>query len=300
LAKDFTDTELLRIWDHVKEVSSMQEMADRFGLTFGALNSRLYRARKGEAASEKLFDFGVQKEDKPFRISGDALIVGDVHVPYTDWELAGMVSAVGASLGIKTLIIAGDLFDLDVFSLWSPVTLQASWGDERRAATALVNEWLQTFEEIIIITGNHDRRIQRKLDGQFGAIDFLNLLGFGHEPRVMWSNWGHMIVDTPRGEWRVTHGKQYSVNQLVVADQMALKFDQNIMSHHEHHLAIGHDRYKRHVVVNNGCLVDPEKLAYVNLDDTKMAGMIRGFATIIDGYPQIYGNSITDWKKILG
>jgi len=232
--------------------------------------------------------------------TGNAVIVGDVHVPYTDYDLAGMVSLVGRVKSIKTLIIAGDLFDLDVFSTWSPITLEATWADERRAAQALISEWLQTFEEIFIVTGNHDRRIQRKLDGQFGAEDFLNILGFGHEPRVQWSNWGHLVMDTPQGEWRITHGKQYSINQLVVADQMALKFDQNIMSHHEHHLAMGFDRYKRHAIVNNGCLVDPEKLAYVQLDDTKMANMQKGFATLINGYPQIYGEKITDWESLLG
>jgi hypothetical protein len=70
------------------------------------------------------------------------------------------------------------------------------------------------------------------------------------------------------------------------------------MSFHEHHVGIGFDRYGRHCIVNGGCIVDDQKLAYVSLDDSKSATMSKGFCTLIGGVPTLYAQEpITDWSQ---
>jgi hypothetical protein len=47
-------------------------------------------------------------------------------------------------------------------------------------------------------------------------------------------------------------------------------------------------------------MVDPGKLAYVNLDDSKAAAMKQGFVMLKDGTPYIFGKPpMTDWSKWL-
>jgi hypothetical protein len=86
----------------------------------------------------------------------------------------------------------------------------------------------------------------------------------------------------------------------VVASDLAQKYQQHIIGFHEHHLGMGWDRYKRYVVISGGCLVDVSKLAYVNLDDNRAAGMINGFVMLRNGTPYLFGpEPFTDWDRWL-
>jgi len=117
-------------------------------------------------------------------------------------------------------------------------------------------------------------------------------------PKAVSSVYGWCNIETPTGLWRVTHPKNYGINQLSVAEALAQKHQCHVITHHEHHAAIGHDRYKRFVIVNNGALVDDRKLAYVQLDDSKSAGMAKAFTLLRNGHPHLLANSpMTDWTR---
>ena len=242
-------------------------------------------------------DLDLPELRKPWHLEGDWLIVGDLHVPFTDWRWAHRVTAVGRTMRRpRKLLIAGDLLDMSSFSAFLHIVDPPSWYQEKTAAKALLTEWLSIFAEIKILSGNHERRLVKFTAAAFDETDWLGLIT--ESEKVQSSARGWCTIDTPSGTWRVTHPKNYSINQLVVADQMALKYRSHIISAHEHHLGIGLDRYNHHVIVNAGCLTDPAKLAYVSMDDSKSGGMVNGFVTLIGGVPRLYGNwPITDWGR---
>lgn len=116
--------------------------------------------------------------------------------------------------------------------------------------------------------------------------------------KVTTSNFGYCLVKTTAGTYRITHPRNYGINQLTVADTMAQKHQQHIISFHEHHLSLGWDRYGKYVIVNGGCMVDPDKLAYVSLDDSKSASMKQGFVMLKNGTPYLFGEApFTDWDR---
>ena len=236
---------------------------------------------------------------QPLKLSGDWIIIGDVHVPFTDLDwLDLMLQVAKKHLQYPKLLIAGDLLNMDVFSKYPHLTSTPTWQQERDMARAMFDAFWDTFQEVAIIMGNHERRAQRFTSGAFDEVDIFSLLTTN--AKLVSSNYGWCTIDTPTGEWRVTHPTNYSVNQLNVLDTLANKFCQNVIGCHEHHLSIGWDRFGRHVIVNGGCLVDPEKLAYVSLDDSRSAGMKQGFVMLRAGVPYIFGKSpITDWAKWL-
>lgn len=121
-----------------------------------------------------------------------------------------------------------------------------------------------------------------------------------NDPRLIVSEWGHLVISNPHGaDWRVTHGREYSVNAGVVGSRYAQRFQQNIISHHEHHLALTLDRYGRYVVVANGMLADPNEMMYAQLDDGSNPTMKRGFTLYRNGYVTLFGEHITDWDAWL-
>jgi len=236
-----------------------------------------------------------------WRLDGDWMIVGDIHIPFTDYEFSSRVGLVAKKWlpSPRRLLIGGDFFSMDNFSSYIQLAKTPTWQEEKACAKALLDEWLHTFAEIRMILGNHDRRLQKWTMGALNEDDLLALIVSNPE-RVQMSGFGYCTIDTCAGAWRVTHPRNYSINQLAVAEQLALKHDENIISFHEHHLGMGWDRYGRHVIVNGGCLVDPDKLAYVKLEDSKSDAMMRGFLMLRDGTPYIYGDPpMTDWSKWL-
>jgi len=239
-------------------------------------------------------DFG-----DPWRLSGDWMITGDVHLPCTDYDFMHLLLTVARKQNVKKLIVAGDTFTLDSFSKYEQVIKPITWAQERDAARVVISEWVEWFDEIRFIMGNHDRRMQKWAGGEFDEADIFGMIT--SSDKCHYSNWGWCVIDTPAEyPWRVTHSSNYSVNQLTAAGELANKFQMNIISHHQHHLAIGWDKYKRFVVVDNGAMVDSKKLAYVMLDDNKMPNMTNGFTMLQNGVAHPFGKwPFTDWENII-
>jgi hypothetical protein len=284
---------------------SLSVIAEQLGLGYKALENRIYLARKARRARGYRASTPHEYKDAPFQfdygapweLTGDWCVVGDVHVPLTDYDFAQHVSLV-ASRYLKRprkLLVAGDFWNFDTYSTYPQFVSPPTWQQEREAGRQMMREWRDTFDEIRLFMGNHDRRIQKWMAGNFDDEDMETLL---KSDGVRVSNFGSATIKSPHGyDWRVTHPKNYSINQLVVAEQLALKYHANIISFHEHHAAIGMDRYKKYILVNGGCLVDPAKLAYANLDDSKGAGMMQAFVILRDGYPYLFADAWTDWDK---
>ena len=250
--------------------------------------------REQEIAGKYHFSLG-----QPLALQGDYMLVGDPHAPFIDYQWAERVAAVATKRlkAPRRLIVGGDFVNGDKWSSYPHIIEPPTWANERDALRGLVDYWLSTFAEITFLMGNHDRRLQKFTGGAFDDTDIIGMINSNRE-RVNSSNFGWCTIESGGEVYRVTHPKNYSVNQLVVASDLALKYNQHIISFHEHHLSLGWDRYKRHVIVNGGCLADFSKFAYVNLDDSKAAGMANGFVMVKVGAPYLFGPApMTDWSE---
>lgn len=287
---------ILREWERISKQDptyTQEQHAINLGMPIDVYKARIARALKIREAQPH-FSLG-----KPLELQGDWIIIGDVHVPFTDLDWLDLVAQIGKKhLEKPKLLIAGDLLNMDAFSKWPHLVSIPTWQQERDMARAMFEMYWEVFSEIVIIMGNHERRAQKFTAGAFDEIDIFSLLTTND--KLITSNYGYCLIDTPTGIWRVTHPANYGINQLTVMDTLAQKYGQNVIGFHEHHLSIGWDRYGRHVIVNGGCLVDPCKLAYVALDDNRAAAMKQGFVMLRNGTPYIFGSSpITDWSKWL-
>lgn len=273
------------------------ELGEMFDLTRGTVAGRIFRYKQSllKNGIEPQSDLFTVHIGEPLTLEGDWMIVGDVHVPTTDYDFAQLPAAIAKKYKVKNLLIAGDLYNMDHFSVYPKRIDHATWHQEKKAAKQLVGEWCAVFDRVVLLMGNHERRLQKLADGAFDDGDiFAELL---KSRKIESSDFGWCTIETDTGMWRPTHPRNYSINQLVVADALASKHQMHIIGHHEHHLAKGWDRYKNYVVVNNGGLFDVTKMAYVNMDDSKSAGMAKGFTMLKDGHPYLFGEApFTDWS----
>lgn len=225
----------------------------------------------------------------PWRLSGDFIVAGDVHCETTDKLFIQRPLQIAEAYleHPRRFLLAGDFLNADAFSTYTAIAPESSFARELSSARRFMDTYLKVFDEIYWILGNHDRRVQKGTKLAIEPADLLRMIS--GDPRIKVSWWGHAVVETKRGEWRISHGSEYSINQLVVADQFAQKYRQNIILHHQHHLAVGWSRFKDFVVVDNGGLFDETAMAYVNLDDSKKPRMTGGFTMLKNGTPYLFG-----------
>lgn len=271
-----------------KQIGSIYNISE--ATVAGAI--RHYRVTNHES---KLFevDFG-----EPLSLEGNAIVAGDIHVPTTNFEFAKRIISVAKYYGIKILILAGDIYNFDLFSKYPRQTVMTTWAQERDAGRALFKMFQEYFDEIYVFMGNHDRRMIKWADGHLDETDVFGLITTS--PKVHVSKFGYMNIKSGSENWLITHSTEYSVNQLTVADQLAQKYKSNVITHHEHHVAKGMDRYKSFVIINNGGLFAQEKMAYVNLDTSKKPNMANAFTALVDGCGHMYTPypAYTDWTHI--
>jgi hypothetical protein len=300
MSKKVTPAEIAEMADlyrlHYSAGMTYAEIAKKVGQTVNWVVGRVYRYRTQYSQAETPREFQVVDLGQPLTLEGDWMIVGDVHVPTIDYGLARlMVQVAKKHLTHPRLLIAGDYFSQDQFSKYEPAIAGPSWKQEQAAGKKLMDGWLEDFDEIVALMGNHDRRLTKKLDGAMDGVDIYRMLT--HDPKLAVSNYGWCTINTNAGPYRVTHPTQYSVKQLALADELALKYQCHTISFHEHHLGVGFDRFGRYLVVNGGGLFDASQFAYVNLDDSKSPVMKSGFVLLKNGTPYLFGKApFTDWS----
>lgn len=271
-------------------------LARKFGLNADSVRGRVSRYRAKHVTTRLEVEQG-----KPWTLQpGEYVITGDYQIDTHDEHFVKRMLVVARKLDApRALIIAGDFINAEAFSAYESDVPPPAFDDEIEAGRAVFKLLLDTFDAIYWLMGNHERRASKRTRAALQPRHLWALLA--NDKRVHVSNWGHCVIKNTNGhDWRVTHGRNYSVNQLNVADTLAQKYQQNIISHHEHHLAIGWDRYKRYVIVNNGGLFSQQDMAYAVLDDSKNANMQNGFTVLSWGYPAVYGPPpFTNWNKLL-
>ena len=239
-------------------------------------------------------EFEVIHLDTPLELTGDFIIVGDVHVPATDWQFAQLVGRVAERTGINRLIIAGDFFDFSLWSKYPIITAQPSWREERDAARVMLADWLATFDEIYTLMGNHDQRLIKWSAAEFDEADIWGMVT--SNSKLHHSSRGWCNVKSAGVNWRVTHPASYRRGRGSVVNELANKYQTNVIGWHEHHLSKMFDEYGHYVVVNGGMLADPNKFAYVTMNDTTSAAMCKGFVVLQNGTASVMGeHPFTDW-----
>lgn len=298
---------LLSEWEQAKLLGvTQEEFAKERGMSFTSLNSKLYRLRLNKKKIDVPDFKGFDRPDlydwnTPAEWSfdwDDFMVIGDVQLPTTDYDFATLPALIAKKHLRKPrkLLIGGDFYNMDAWSKYPDIIPLPSWVDEREAARNLLTLYSQVFQEIWMISGNHERRLLEANRGQFEIHDVLAAsLPSG---KVKATVLDRCTVNTSQGKYTILHGDNYSKKSLSNADEWSQKFQSHIISHHEHHAAIGLDRYDRYTIINNGGLFDQKKMSYVQLKSNTCANMSQGFTMIKNGYPYLF-TKFTDWKRWL-
>lgn len=213
--------------------------------------------------------------DQPITLTDeDVMVTADWHIPvYNPWLVNDMINR-SRTMGIKTLIIAGDLWNFDALSAYDPKQESAGLARENDEVKNVMRTLTKTFDKIKIVWGNHDARGHKALGFKMKFAQAMwTFLGYEESflETIEISNLDHLYVDFTDAEvrrWRVCHPAQYSRVPLATPRAMAAKYGTNVICAHAHHAAIGHGVDGNSVAVEIGGLFDAAKTAYLQRSTT--------------------------------
>lgn len=228
-------------------------------------------------------------------------VMADIHVPTTEWtmlELAVKFAEKHLPKGERVGAIVGDLFNFDAISQYDHIAAPIPLQTEMDYGEGLIEFMLAVFDRLHISMGNHDYRLMKALSGDFGATRLGKMITkHVDNGRVVMTDKSQMIVVQANNIWRLTHQRNYSKVKGRVAAGLSVKHQVNTITHHEHHVAILRDDFNRYTAINNGALVDYEKLLYVQLVDSLSGVMCNGFTLLRNGTGSLLTpyETMTDW-----
>jgi len=248
---------------------------------------------------------GIPVFDGQVVIEGDVVVINDVHLPYTNYDLAQRVLDVAVFYGLTELVIAGDLVDLDSQSSFKRKLRPVSLEQELEAARELLAYYAQHFKRIWIMPGNHEDRLLKKLDGELTFNLFTDLIRppiDGAKDTFIFTPYDNLSVVSGGQEYMVVHQRNASAISLKVGESLAWKFQKNMIVTHQHNSAKGFDRYGRYLIIDSGGLHDQERTPYMSLKTGTNPVHDEGFVTIIDGWAELWvpDERYTQWSKIYG
>lgn len=254
----------------------------------------------------------VPKLDHYEKLTGDYVVTHDWHSPFFSGKWVQRLFHVSWLYGIRRHICAGDMFDLTNFSEFAKSTYNekdAEW--ELGRAGKSVSLILDGFDENILLSGNHDRRML-KMVFQFGAnIKFKTSLAMilqEQKQNLLISDYPYCILNGKKAiingkqeyvdGWLICHPKNYSVITARVPTALAGKFEMNVLSAHGHHMGWVYSDNGRYICIDGGGMMDLTKTDYVMKSITKHPRWQNGFTIIKNNHAHIFHERM-DWQKIM-
>jgi predicted phosphodiesterase len=222
------------------------------------------------------------------------IILGDCEIPDHDKTIFEMAARLAEVLGVEHLIINGDFVALDSFSAW-PKENPQSTSFERDLGLAIdsIKVFLNTFDTVDYIIGNHERRLAKQNKGQSNMGLYMRHI-FG----LQYSNYPYCELISGGKEILICHPEDYSRVPLAVPRRLSTVYHKNILCGHTHHGSFGYDDSGKYWIAEGGHARDDTRTMYKRMKMASNPMWNPGFSLIYKGnFYFIDKNNFEFWVK---
>jgi len=235
----------------------------------------------------------VKEYTDQIEIEDDAIILGDLEIPYHDPEVLGYAVSVGKRFGITTLVIAGDFLANDAVGFWpaedTDESQNYSLADSLLDGKLVLQSLFEYFKRIILIKGNHEQRATRVREW-----------GFFQMMQQEWEELGDLEISFYK--WcvvqgcRIEHFGNYSKIPGSVARERAEIEGCSVAGGHTHHLSMSFSKSGDNIAIDLGHCTRPKTRYYKQVNGTtRHPKWIAGFWMLRNGYWYPFPKEFTDW-----
>ena len=238
--------------------------------------------------------------NKPPVIKQSSLVIFDSQIPYHDAKFMDNLLDLSISWGIKQGISGGDFLNMAAFSNFFENPEVAIWKREREVAIKIIEAMSFAIENWLLIMGNHEAFLLKRLAEQIGHEDILRLLDKPQGFKA--TDYYYCKVELGGSIWRISHPRNISVIHGRIPQRLCEKFHCNVASGHGHLAGMTPDFSNKYMACDVGVTCDPVRLDYVSLRDSIRPIQCQGALILMLGddgkcHPyQIYPSS--DWQAL--
>lgn len=277
---------------------------------------------KGNRRLKTFLDVGMSARrwcEPPSLVRGNTMLISDLHVPKHCSVTLSRMMDVAEELGIRQLVVGGDLIDFENISRYRPGEPQSHPIESIQAATMVLMSLTDQFDIIWVIKGNHDDRLQRMIEAAYIGRDrfaqyladltqsdleahafrerfivvmeaWTRKLSEKLAKKVRWLAVPEIEIEGPEGypPYRFVHPAIYSRNAPQAERRLWQRYVQPIIGTHGHIWGMSIAPNGIHPVIQIGCATDPDKHVYLSERITDHPKWVRGFASIVDGVIQCH------------
>lgn len=259
---------------------------------------------------------------------GPAMLISDLEVHEHHAQNIQLMLAMAMQENIKTLIIVGDGMASDPFALWPKPKRDErddSFASQLRLFVRILYALFDWFDHIVFVSGNHDRRIGLRTNGEITLDDILDLLEIAGtkgdkildvtEYNYVYKHAPEFLKGTERYvPWLMSHPmkgsggkmagglgqKLYEVERLPASlREVYGDIKPHIIEPHTHKWGVTLTTDAARQILAIGASRDPERTRYKQ-DKSTYGNWALGFGMIdSDGYGYAWNYEHTNWRRVL-
>lgn len=257
--------------------------------------------RKDKHITTECLPYIPPKYNTFWSLTGDFILISDVHCPFIDWDFFyNGVLAIRDRWKIDRLLVAGDTLNCDAFSKFYSI-VETSWQQEKVSARKFLTVCSQEFDEVYILTANHELRLLKKLwlsqtPDVLVAGDRMELwellmgkMEDATKGRLRFSIYPYCVInDSATYGWRIVHPNQYRKQPLSFGREQAAKYFQNIVVTHAHMSAWSYAPNSDVQLFDMGVFANPLCFPYKQMQVTAHYDWSESFMVIKDNVGTIF------------
>lgn len=278
---------------------TLKQIAADIGMNYNTLRRKMseyYRASRPIAIPAAM----PLVREQPITIpTANCLVIGDLHVPHHNPEMLMRAIYVTRRFHpqVRGVVIGGDLFDFAELSQHPHDQPEAGTAATLRLGGEVMKALFQHFDWAVIVPGNHDQRLAKKLDKQLDLQLLVNAAMGRDWPRckVQVTNLDYCYV---QDDWLVGHPSHYSGLGGKTPSELADVWGRNVISFHNHVVGMSQSKTGQYLGIDAGHMTDPAQHYYQFRRMTKFARWTAGFVVLSNGFPCVYTERWTDWKSL--
>lgn len=228
--------------------------------------------------------------------SKSTVVGGDIHNPQHSWRMIDQVCEEKCKLFIDN----GDFWNLDSMSEFQRKQTNADYKTEKACGRMILCRLLDSFQDVILIPGNHGNRINRATGQVMTIQDLVDMVvPEKDKDRVHVTDRDYVYLFDGVRRWRICHGREYSRKPGSKAQLMGEKYGCSVILGHSHILSekqvfCGMDT---HYYIDGGCMLDFSKVEYENMNTSTFTNWARGYVRLQDGWVDVRASDPIKWIK---
>lgn len=226
-----------------------------------------------------------EKFNKPEIIREPCLCIFDSQIPFHDADFLNRLLELAVDWGIRQGISGGDFFNMTAFSRFFENPSDKVWSKERNEAYQTCCAMHDAIRKWLMVKGNHDDFLLKKLEEQMDHEDILSLVDrrSGALSGFKATDYYYCEVRFGGSVWRISHPRNVSVIHGRIPQRLCERYHCNVASGHGHLAGMSPDYSGKYLACDVGVTCDPMRLDYVSLRDSTRPAQCQGALILQQG-----------------